>query len=98
MKGALDRVVAFVRASGESRYRIHIGGHTDNVARHVTNNRLAARRIASVADYLVKNGISSSMLSKKNHGEPRPVASNRSERGRGRALNRRVEVRLVKSK
>ncbi|MFC1367536.1 MAG: OmpA family protein, partial [gamma proteobacterium symbiont of Phacoides pectinatus] len=62
----------------------------------MTNNRLAARRIASVADYLVKNGISSSMLSKKNHGESRPVASNRSERGR--ALNRRVEIRLVKSK
>ena len=50
------------------------------------NNALSA--------YLIENGIDASRLSSKGFGESMPVESNKT--AKGKANNRRVEVKLVK--
>ena len=69
--------------------KIEIGGHTDNVGKDTYNQVLSNNRAESVKQYLLNNGIHPSRLSHKGYGETKPVADNRTEKGR--ALNRRTE-------
>ncbi|OZC03243.1 OmpA family protein [Rubricoccus marinus] len=73
--------------------RIEIGGHTDNVGSDETNDALSQRRAESVAAYLAAQGVAHQRLTAVGYGENRPVASNENETGR--ALNRRVEFRVL---
>ena len=73
--------------------RIEVGGHTDNVGSHETNDRLSQRRAESVVDYLVRAGVERSRLEAVGYGERQPVATNANETGR--ALNRRVEFTVL---
>jgi OOP family OmpA-OmpF porin len=72
---------------------VSVEGHTDAVGTDAYNQGLSERRANSVLDYLAGKGVSSSRLSAKGFGESSPIATN--ETGEGRALNRRVELRLV---
>ena len=45
-------------------------------------------------NYLITKGIDSDRLIAKGYGETQPVATNETEEGR--ALNRRVEMRIIK--
>ncbi len=69
---------------------ITIEGHTDSVGGDTYNLQLSERRAASVRDYLVGQGISSSNVTSKGFGKDRPVADNRTPSGRQQ--NRRVEL------
>lgn len=69
--------------------RITVAGHTDSVGGAAGNQRLSEARAASVAAYLVTNGVSATRVRATGFGEDRPVASNDTERGR--RLNRRIE-------
>ena len=69
-------------------------GHTDNTGSDVLNQKLSEERAAAVKAFLVENGINASRLTSKGFGESAPVESNKT--AKGKANNRRVEVKLVK--
>lgn len=88
----LDRAVKFLEDN--KTLEIEIAGHTDDVGPDDYNQRLSQGRAQSVADYIILNGIDSKRLIVKGYGETRPVAFNQSEEGR--AMNRRVEFKVLK--
>lgn len=73
--------------------KIEIRGHTDNVGSDASNQALSENRAKAVVDYLVSKGIATDRLVFKGFGESTPVATNETEEGK--ALNRRVEFRIV---
>jgi outer membrane protein OmpA-like peptidoglycan-associated protein len=77
-----------------------IEGHTDNKGIKEYNQKLSERRAASVKDWLVAHGVSSSMTI-RGWGATKPVAPNSLPNGRddpaGRQKNRRVEIVVKKA-
>ncbi|MES9869039.1 MAG: OmpA family protein [Sedimenticola sp.] len=92
MKQELDKIARYVNASPDN-YIVHIHGHTDNIGRRSSNRKVSDKRARQVADYLASQGVSADRLKVKAYGESRPKVSNRT--AKGRAANRRVEVRLI---
>jgi OmpA-OmpF porin, OOP family len=74
--------------------RIQVAGHTDAVGSRESNRRLSTLRARSVADYLIRQGVSDGRIDSAGYGDSRPVAPNDTEAGR--AKNRRIEF-AVKS-
>ena len=72
---------------------VEVSGHTDSVGTDAVNQRISEQRAASVTNYLVGKGVNSARFETIGFGKTRPIASNDTESGR--ALNRRVEIRLV---
>ncbi len=87
----LDDVVKVLVENPE--YRLIISGHTDNVGKPESNLDLSDRRAASVRRYLEEHGIDSTRLSSVGYGDTRPIADNKTSKGR--AQNRRVEFEVV---
>lgn len=76
---------------------IEVEGHTDSrpisSGKYKSNKELSTFRALSVADYLIDvKGIDPAKLKYSGRGEYVPIATNETEEGR--ALNRRVEVRI----
>ena len=71
---------------------ILIAGHTDSTGSDAYNQRLSEARAASVMHYLVSQGVDPRRIDARGFGERYPIADNRTEQGR--ALNRRVEIRI----
>jgi len=74
-------------------YRLIILGHTDATGSAVMNQRLSERRAKACYEYLISRGIPPSRMRYAGYGETRPIADN--DTPEGRALNRRVEFKLV---
>jgi outer membrane protein OmpA-like peptidoglycan-associated protein len=74
--------------------KFSLEGHTDSDGKDTMNQKLSEDRAAAVKNFLVENGIDASRLSSKGFGESMPVDSNKTSKGK--ANNRRVEVKLVK--
>jgi outer membrane protein OmpA-like peptidoglycan-associated protein len=73
-----------------------IEAHTDNVGDETYNLKLSEKRAESIKQYLHKTlFISESRLECKGYGETRPIADNKTKKGR--SLNRRAEVLLKSS-
>ena len=72
--------------------RIIVEGHTDSTGSDAHNQQLSENRAASVADYLIDQGVSSSKIIVYGFGEARPKTSN--DTAEGRQLNRRVEIHI----
>lgn len=87
----LDQVSATL-SEFEQTY-IDVLGHTDSTGSDSYNQGLSERRASSVANYLSNRGVNSARLATRGFGESQPRATNVTEEGR--ALNRRVEIRLV---
>lgn len=73
-------------------YNLLIEGHTDNVGSAINNQLLSERRAQACYEYLLRKGVSSSVMSHTGYGESRPIADNNSLTGK--SLNRRVEFIL----
>jgi len=73
--------------------KIEIIGHTDSEGDAVYNEDLSRRRAKSVRSWLKKEGIDITYILADGKGESSPVASNQTDAGK--ALNRRVEVRVI---
>ncbi len=87
----LDRVVELMKKY--PNIKVEIAGHTDSIGSEAYNLRLSQRRAEAVVRYLVSKGISPDRLIAKGYGESQPIAPNDTEEGR--ALNRRVEFRII---
>jgi len=73
--------------------RIVISGHTDSFGSDEYNIKLSERRVKSVYNFLVSNGITPDRITEESYGEKNPVRANNSSINR--AFNRRVEFRIV---
>ena len=74
--------------------KFHIEGHTDSDGKDAMNLKISQDRAAAVKNYLVENGVAADRLTSEGYGETKPIASNKT--AKGKAQNRRVEVKLVK--
>lgn len=88
----LEAMTAILKEYPASNFSIE--GHTDSDGKDATNLKLSDDRAAAVKNYLIEKGIDSARLSSVGYGETKPIASNKTKAGK--ALNRRVEVKLVK--
>jgi outer membrane protein OmpA-like peptidoglycan-associated protein len=73
--------------------RVKVEGHTDNRGDKAFNQKLSEDRAASVAAYLVGQGIDPKRIESAGYGDTKPVAPNLT--ARGRELNRRVEFLIL---
>lgn len=89
---ALDSLVAYLKAN--PTMVVEIAGHTDSVGSEEYNLHLSQKRAEAVVRYLVGRGIDPGRLIARGYGETQPIADNGTEEGR--ALNRRVEMRIIK--
>ncbi|NSW44628.1 MAG: OmpA family protein [Bacteroidales bacterium] len=88
----LDRTAEFLK--NNPTIEIEIGGHTDDIGSDVTNQKLSEKRARAVADYLISKGVDAKRMTVVGYGESRPIAFNTDEEGR--AMNRRVEFKVMK--
>jgi OmpA-OmpF porin, OOP family len=75
--------------------RISIEGHTDDIGTIDYNQELSVNRARSVYNWLINKGIDSIRLSFTGSGKSRPLYNDTEEKHR--ALNRRVEVRIIRN-
>ena len=90
-RAALDEVAASLQKYPNSL--IDVMGHTDSTGSDSYNLDLSRRRAESVKNDLVMRGVSSARIATIGYGEQYPRADNATEAGR--ALNRRVEIRIT---
>lgn len=87
----LEQVLDLMRQHPE--LQLVIEAHTDDVGSGTYNIDLSQQRAQSVEAYLTSHGIASERLIPIGHGKNQPIASNKTEEGRG--LNRRVEFSVT---
>ncbi|MDR2813655.1 MAG: OmpA family protein [Prevotellaceae bacterium] len=78
----------------QPRIRIKISGHTDNIGEKAANLKLSKERARSVANFLIGKGIAPTRLEVEGYGQNQPITTNKTKAGR--ALNRRVEFKVIK--
>jgi outer membrane protein OmpA-like peptidoglycan-associated protein len=88
----LQAITAILKEYPSANFSIE--GHTDSDGAEAMNQKLSEDRAAAVKNYLVENGIDASRLTSKGFGESMPIDTNKT--AKGKANNRRVEVKLVK--
>ena len=88
----LNNIVNVLNKYKNSKFSVE--GYTDASGNKDKNQRLSEDRAYSVKAYLVDKGINPARLSAKGFGPEKPIASNKTKKGR--ELNRRVEINLVK--
>lgn len=88
----LQSITAILKEYPTSRFSIE--GHTDSDGSDAFNQKLSEDRAAAVKNYLLENGIQAERLSSSGFGESKPIDTNKT--AKGKANNRRVEVKLIK--
>ena len=88
---ALDNVASTLAQYNQTI--VEVSGHTDSVGSDAANQTLSVQRANSVGNYLIGKGLVRERFEIVGFGESRPVASNDTDSGR--ALNRRVEIRVL---
>ncbi len=87
----LDNIVGILNKN--PNLTIAIKGHTDSRGSEKYNQDLSLRRADAVKQYLESKGISAQRLTAEGLGSAKPVASNKTDKGR--AMNRRVELHPI---
>ncbi len=97
---ALTVLEPLAQALNESKAQVCVEGHTDSLqistARYPSNWELSAARAATVLSHLVNLGVPASRMSVAGFAGERPVGDNATPEGR--ALNRRVDLVVLRSK
>jgi outer membrane protein OmpA-like peptidoglycan-associated protein len=88
---ALNNVASTLRQYDQTI--VEISGHTDSIGTDAVNQRLSEQRAQNVGNYLIGQGLRRERFEIVGFGKRYPVADNSTEQGR--ALNRRVEIRIV---
>lgn len=87
----LDRAALFLRTNPE--VRVEIAGHTDAGGTGAENQAISLARAQAVKAYLVGNRVPADRIEVKGYGATQPIGDNNTVDGR--ALNRRVEMRIL---
>ncbi len=74
---------------------ILISGYTDSQGSAKLNKDLSRLRAEAVRDYLVEKGVAPEGIRTEGKGESEPIADNSTPEGR--AMNRRVEITVLKA-
>jgi len=90
-RGTLSEAVSILERYPD--VRVEVAGHTDSVGNPTYNLTLSERRALSVLEFLVERGIDRDRMVARGYGQTDPVADNATEAGR--AMNRRVELRII---
>lgn len=90
-RNTLDTVAGSLQTYPDSL--IDVYGHTDSTGSDSYNQTLSERRAQAVSNYLTGRGVSSARIRWQGFGETAPIADNTTEQGR--ALNRRVEIKII---
>ena len=80
---------------------VEISGHTDSKGSDSYNQELSEKRAAAVSTWFKENGIDPDVITALGYGETQPVAENEidgADNPNGRALNRRVDIKVVTEK
>lgn len=86
--GTLDDIVKLMNKIPEAN--LEVQGHTDNTGSAETNKKLSQDRAEAVVNYFIQQGIASDRVRAVGFGSEKPIADNKSKKGR--AKNRRVEL------
>ncbi len=89
---SLDAIVSVLNEYQSANFKIE--GHTDSAGIPAKNLKLSKDRAAAVKQYLIDKGIRADRLTSEGYGSKKPIASNKTPKGKN--LNRRVEINLVK--
>lgn len=88
---ALNEILKIMLKYPNQNYVIE--GHADSRMSYKYNQKLSELRANAVKDWLINHGVDSSKLTAIGYGERKPIATNMYMAGR--ALNRRVEVKML---
>jgi outer membrane protein OmpA-like peptidoglycan-associated protein len=88
----LDMVADAINSNPKIK-KVIIEGHTDDTGSREKNIALSQQRADAVKDYLIKAGIPEQILEAKGYGPDKPIASNKT--AKGREQNRRVEFVII---
>jgi len=72
---------------------VRIEGHTDSRGKRKRNLKLSQARAEAVRNFLIRAGVAPGRLFAQGYGPDKPVADNRTRRGRRQ--NRRVEFTIL---
>lgn len=86
----LNKVAQFLQQNPSVKAVLE--GHTDSQGSAAYNQKLSEKRARAVYKYLINKGLNPERLKYEGHGATQPVATNETEKGR--ALNRRTELRI----
>ncbi|GAB4221500.1 MAG: hypothetical protein Kow00102_18250 [Spirochaetota bacterium] len=86
----LDKIAEILK---QKKVRVRIEGHTDDIGEAAFNQLLSEKRAESIKNYLVLKGLDSKRFETVGYGESKPIADNKTEKGR--AQNRRVEFLII---
>jgi outer membrane protein OmpA-like peptidoglycan-associated protein len=89
----LNQLAAYLLENKE--IKAEIIGHTDSDGDAVANRKLSQGRAEAVRQYLIQNGVQGWRVKATGKGESEPITENKT--AEGRAMNRRVEVKLSQS-
>jgi len=87
----LDSLVNLLQ--NNASIKLFINGHTDNTGTLKINEKLSLQRTAVVANYLMRKGIDKKRISQKGYSDTKPLADNKTIKGR--AQNRRVDIEVI---
>jgi outer membrane protein OmpA-like peptidoglycan-associated protein len=76
-----------------NRSLVDVLGHTDSTGTDAGNKALSEKRAQSVAAMLRSRGVSAARIATRGYGASQPIGDNGTDAGR--ALNRRVEIKIV---
>lgn len=92
-RDTLDKVAASLKQYPNSVVDVY--GYTDSTGSESFNQRLSEQRAQAVASYLISQGIASARIKWQGFGEDPKYFKGDNATEYGRALNRRVEIKIV---
>jgi len=90
----LDGIVSVMKNFENAKFSVD--GYTDSRGAVSYNQKLSEKRANAVMKYLVAHGIAADRLTANGYGEKDPIANNMYRKGR--AINRRVEIKVINKK